>query len=68
MTIGFENTSYTTDEGTTVEVCALITSGPLERDVTVTLTSSDGSAEGASEAALQEFLLILNPSFSFCSW
>ncbi len=46
VTIGFEITEYTTDEGTTVEVCALIHSGTLEREVTVSLTSSDGSAEG----------------------
>ena len=46
MTIGFEETEYTTDEGTTVEVCAMVTSGTLEREVTVTLTSRGDSATG----------------------
>ncbi len=46
VTIGFENTEYSTDEGTTVEVCVVILSGTLAREVTVTLTSSDDTAEG----------------------
>ncbi len=49
MTIGFESTTYTTEEGTTVEVCAVIISGMLEREAVVTLTSRDGSAEGERE-------------------
>ncbi len=46
MTIGFEETTYATEEGTTVEVCAVVVSGMLEREAVVTLTSRDGSAEG----------------------
>ncbi len=46
VAIGFENTEYTTDEGTTVEVRVVILSGTLAREVTVTLTSIDDTAEG----------------------
>ena len=46
MTIGFEQTVYTAEEGTQVEVCVLVTSGTLERDAVVTLSSSDDTASG----------------------
>ena len=46
MTIGFEREMYTTEEGTVVEVCVVVISGTLEREVTVTLTNRDDSAEG----------------------
>ncbi len=45
-----EQESYTVDEGGsgTVEVCAILT-GRAERNITVTLATEDGSAEGGSE-------------------
>ena len=46
VTIGFVETEYTTEEGTTVEVCVNLTSGELEMEVTVTLTSRGASATG----------------------
>ena len=45
MTIGFEQLSYSTEEGTTVTVCATL-SGQIERDVFVTLTTIPGTADG----------------------
>ncbi len=45
LTIGFENTAYTTDEGETLEIC-VIRFGPLEREAIVRVTSREGSAEG----------------------
>ena len=45
VTIGLEQTSYSTPESGTVEVCARITSGQLQRDAEVTLsTRISGSA------------------------
>ncbi len=49
VTMGFDSTAYATEEGTTVEVCAVIISGMLEREAVVTLTSRDGSAESERE-------------------
>ena len=46
MTIGFEIISYEMKEGTTVEVCAIIVSGELDREAVITLSSSDGTAQG----------------------
>ena len=45
MTVGFEQLSYSTEEGATVTVCATL-SGQIERDVLVTLTTVSGTAEG----------------------
>ena len=47
VTIGFEQTCYLLmeDQGT-VEVCASVTSGSLGDEVTVILSTQDGSAEG----------------------
>ena len=45
MTIGFEQLSYSIEEGATVTVCATL-SGQIERDVFVTLTTVSGTAEG----------------------
>ncbi len=44
VTIGLEETTFTVDEGELVEVCVILISGTLEREVTVTLTTSDGTA------------------------
>ena len=46
MTIGFEQIIYSVEEGDTIEVCAIITSGSLERDAEVVVTSSDLTATG----------------------
>ena len=46
MIIGFEQTTYSVEEGLTVEVCARIQSGTLEIDAIVTLSSSNDEAEG----------------------
>ena len=47
VTIGFEETSYETPEGVAVEVCVILMTPPsatLDRDVVVTIASSDGTA------------------------
>ena len=46
VTIGFDPVTYSVEEGLAVEVCARIISGTLEIDAIVTLSSSDGEAEG----------------------
>ena len=46
VTIGFDPVTYSVEEGLAVEVCAHIISGTLEIDAIVTLSSSDGEAEG----------------------
>ena len=52
VTIGLEATQYTVQEegvgGATAEVCGVITSGTLMRDVSVTLQTADGSAMGTN--------------------
>ena len=50
ITIGFENETYSSDEGQgSVEVCARVIDGGLQRDVEVTLITQDGSAVGTLE-------------------
>ena len=44
--IGFEQTQYNVSEGDEVEVCAVLTQGMLETDATVSVTSSDVTANG----------------------
>ena len=44
ITIEFQFVDYTTEEGETVEVCAVILSGSLERETEVVIASSDDSA------------------------
>ena len=47
VTIGFENETYSSDEGQgSVEVCARVIDGGLQRDVEVALVTQDGSAVG----------------------
>ena len=46
VTVGFDPVTYSVEEGFAVEVCARIISGTLEIDAIVTLSSSDGEAEG----------------------
>ena len=54
VTIGFETELYTTAEGDgSLELCAVLLEGALERDVTVTLETQDGSAQGTSQVPLQ---------------
>ena len=50
VTIGFENETYPSDEGQgSVEVCARVIDGGLQRGVEVTLVTQDGSAIGMQE-------------------
>ena len=44
--IGLEETSYTTPESGTVEVCASLLQGQLERNAEVVLSTQDGEAIG----------------------
>ena len=46
MTIGFEEPQYNASEGTdaSVEVCALVLDGMLERDAIITFFTRDGTA------------------------
>ena len=46
ITIGFEQTTYTLEEGLMVEVCVLVTNGTLERDAIVILSSVNDEAVG----------------------
>ena len=42
--ITIENETYVFDETDSVQVCVRVTDGTLERNVTVTITTMDGSA------------------------
>ena len=44
--IGFERTEYNVFEGEEVEICAVLTSETLEKNVEVSVTSSDVTANG----------------------
>ena len=46
MTIGFEQTVYSATEGVdaSVELCAVLLDGTLEREAVVTFFTSDGTA------------------------
>jgi len=45
--VGFEETSYTVNEGDSLQACVTIKSGrPLSSLATVTITSSSGTARG----------------------
>ena len=46
IVIGFEQTEYNVTEGGQTEVCAVLTSGTLEKNVEVSVTSSDVTANG----------------------
>ncbi len=47
VTVNFDVIEYTTTEDDTdLEVCVNITSGSLERNITLQLTSMDGTAQG----------------------
>ena len=46
ITIGFNDTSYAVTEGGSVGVSVSVLSGPLTRDVVVTLQTADGTATG----------------------
>ncbi len=55
VVIDLELPSYTVNEANgTVEVCATIVSGTLERSVVVTISTSDGTATGESFARLSK--------------
>ena len=59
ITIELENRTYTVPENERhVEVCAVIVRGSLERTVTVTLSTKDGSAIGLLKFLLQNVLNI----------
>ena len=54
MTIGFDRPSYNVNEtDMKVEVCARILDGSLERPVVVALLTSDGTATGKKQQAIQ---------------
>jgi len=47
VVIGLEETSYTTaEDGGSVEVCAVVVEGVLERSAEVSISTVDGSATG----------------------
>ena len=46
VVIGFEMERYQGDEGDTVQVCAILSNGTLERSIVVDITSGDLSAIG----------------------
>ena len=46
ITIGFERTEYNVSEGDQTEVCAILISGTLEKDVLVLVNSTDRTANG----------------------
>ena len=58
VTIGFEQTAYTVEEGLVVEVCVLVTSGTLQRDATVVLSSIDDEAVGKRRASITPMIKI----------
>ena len=45
VTIGFEQTNYSVNEGNVIEVCAVLT-GTLEKSLEVFVNSSSGNATG----------------------
>ena len=57
VTIGFEETEYTVREGVdpTVQICAVLISGTLERGTIVTFSTSDGSAMGMYNHSLKTY-------------
>ena len=46
--IGFEQELYVDEEGNTIEVCARIFNGDLERNLVVSISSMDMTARGES--------------------
>ena len=58
MIIGFEEMVYPVMEGDVVEVCAVLMSGELERDVVVRVSSADGTAMGECYARFRAFVKI----------
>ena len=46
ITIGFERIEYNVTEGGQTEVCAVLIAGTLEKEVSVSVNSSDGTANG----------------------
>ncbi len=59
VTIGFENTAYTTDEGETLVICVIVL-GPLEREAIIRVTSKEGSAEGTEYDIRKKNYLLLS--------
>ena len=51
MTIGFEQPQYSVTEGSdaSVEVCAVVLDGTLEREVIVTFFTTDGTATSVGQ-------------------
>ena len=54
MTIGFEQTFYNATEGTdaSVEVCAIVIMGVLEKEAVVSFSTMDGSAVSVGQSAM----------------
>ena len=65
VTIGFEQTTYTVREGQVLEVCAVVTSGTLDRDASVQLSSVDDEADGKIVAAKMLIWLLQKSDFFF---
>ena len=68
VTIGFEQTTYTVEEGLVVEVCVLVTSGTLEREATVTLSSINAAAAGKSWVSMNCAWYHYSPSLLSSTW
>ena len=62
LTIGFEQASYTAQEGTPVQVCAVILEGSVERvSVTFSFGAQPGTAGKGINGVYQVHLLIAIP-------
>lgn len=57
IVIGFERTEYNVAEGGQTEVCAVLTSGTLEKEVLVSVDSSDGTANGTCATTHSYFVI-----------
>ena len=61
VTIGFDPSTYSVNEASmTVQVCARILDGSLQRDAVVTLSTSDGTATGLLLALPRSLYLFYN--------
>ena len=65
--IGFEQTTYSVEEGLQVEVCVIVINSTLSRETVVTLSSSDNDAEGNLFIILNIVLLCMCDSRNIVS-
>ena len=61
ITIGFEQASYMAQEGTPVQVCAVVLEGSVERNVTFTFGAQPGTAGEGITGAYQVHLFVAIP-------